>query len=114
MLASLIRGWDNAPLRVKGMVVIGIPLMPLVVTALLFLLGGRNAGAGNDWMGRANRAQTQIATVLRLIVDTDHSVSGLLLASDPEALRRFEAARCLQPLRSCRRSCGTAPSSWIT
>jgi signal transduction histidine kinase len=63
--------WDDAPLRWKGFVVIGIPLIPLVVTGLLFLLGARNAGTMNDWMGRANRAETQLATVLRLAVDAD-------------------------------------------
>jgi signal transduction histidine kinase len=92
MLAWLIRRWDNAPLRVKGSAVIGIPLIPLVVSALLFLLGSMNAGTQNDWMGRANRTQAQIAHVLQLVVHAGDSVSGFLLTRDPGDLRPFAAA----------------------
>jgi signal transduction histidine kinase len=92
MLAWLIRRWDNAPLRVKGSVVIGIPLIPLVVSALLFLVGSMNAGTSNDWMGRANRTQSQIAAVLRLVVDAGESVSAFLLTRNPDDLRPFAAA----------------------
>ena len=94
MLARLTRRWDNAPLRVKGMVVIGIPLMPLVVSGLVFLLAGRYA---NDWMRRANRTETQMATVLRLVVDAGDGVSAFLLTHDREALRPFEAADAALP-----------------
>jgi signal transduction histidine kinase len=92
MLAGLTRRWDDAPLRVKGMVVIGIPLIPLVVSALLFLLGSVNAGGTNDWMGRANRTQAQIAAVLRLVVDAGDGVTAFLLTHDRDDLRPFEAA----------------------
>ena len=97
MIAWLTRRWDDAPLRVKGIVVIGIPLMPLVVTGALFLLGARNAGTANDWMGRANRTETQIATVLRLVVDADTAVSDFLLTHDREALKPFDAADAALP-----------------
>jgi signal transduction histidine kinase len=92
MLAWLTRRWDNAPLRVKGSVDIGIPLIPLVVSALLFLLGSMNAGTQNDWMGRANHTQSQIAQVLKLVVDAGDSVSGFLLTRNPEDLHPFAAA----------------------
>jgi signal transduction histidine kinase len=92
MVAWLIRRWDNAPLRVKGSVVIGIPLIPLVVFALLALIGSLNAGTSNDWMGRANRTQSQIAAVLSLVVDAGESVSAFLLTRNPDDLRPFAAA----------------------
>jgi PAS domain S-box-containing protein len=63
--------WDDAPLRLKGFVVIGIPLIPLVMTGALILLGARNAGTANDYMGRANRTETKLSEVLRLAVDDD-------------------------------------------
>jgi len=90
--ARLIRRWDNAPLRLKGIVVIGIPLMPLVVMAALFLLGARNAGTSADWMGRAYRTQTQIDTVLRQVVDADAAVAEFTATHRPEALGPAEAA----------------------
>ena len=94
--------WDNAPLRVKGIVVIGIPLMPLVITGVLFLLGARNAGTNNDWMGRANRTVTQMAAVLRLAVDGDKAalppaVNTLraLVFDSPEQLAHVRAVSAL-------------------
>jgi PAS domain S-box-containing protein len=66
-----MRIWDDAPLRLKGFVVIGIPMIPLVITGALILLGARNAGTANDYMGRANRTGTKIAEALRLAVDGD-------------------------------------------
>ena len=95
MPARLIRWWDDAPLRVKGIVVIGIPLMPLVVTAALFLLGARNAGTSADWMGRAYRTQTQLATVLRLVVDADAAIAEFSATHNPDALGPAEAADAL-------------------
>jgi signal transduction histidine kinase len=92
-----MRIWDNAPLRMKGFVVIGIPLMPLVVTGGLFLLGAKNAGTASDWMGRATLATTQISTVLRLVGDADASVSGFLLQGDRAALAPFEHAYVALP-----------------
>ena len=92
MPARLIRWWDDAPLRVKGIVVIGIPLMPLVVMAALFLLGARNAGTSADWMGRAYRTQTQLATVLRLVVDADAAIAEFSATHRPDALGPAEAA----------------------
>jgi len=90
--ARLIRWWDDAPLRVKGIVVIGIPLMPLVVMAALFLLGAWNAGTSADWMGRAYRTQTQLDTVLRLVVDADAAIAEFSATHGPEALGPAEAA----------------------
>jgi PAS domain S-box-containing protein len=63
--------WDDAPLRLKGFVVIGIPLIPLFVTAALILFGAQRAGTAGDWMGRANSTQTKLAEVLRYAVDAD-------------------------------------------
>jgi PAS domain S-box-containing protein len=79
-------------LRVKGIVVIVIPLMPLVVIAALFLLGARNAGTSADWMGRAYRTQTQLATVLRLVVDADAAIAEFSATHSPDALGPAEAA----------------------
>jgi PAS domain S-box-containing protein len=75
--------WDDAPLRLKGFVVIGIPLIPLFVTAALILLGARNAGTANDWIGRANRAESKIAEVLRYAVDADHAALSKAVAELP-------------------------------
>ena len=97
MFAGLIRRWDDAPLRVKGIVVIGIPLMPLVVIGALFVLGARNAGTATDWMGRANRTETHLVTTLRLVVDADTAASQFLLTHDPAALEAFRSADAALP-----------------
>src|SRR4051794_1799494 len=75
--------WDDAPLRLKGFVVIGIPLIPLFVTAALILLGARNAGTPNDWMGRAYRTETKLAEVLRYAVDSDTAALSRAVAELP-------------------------------
>ena len=95
MPAWLIRRWDNAPLRVKGIVVIGIPLMPLVILAALFLLGARNAGTATDWMGRAYRTQTQTNTVLRLVVEADAGIAEFVATHSADAMRPAETADAL-------------------
>jgi PAS domain S-box-containing protein len=97
VVARLIRRWNDTSLRVKGIVVIGIPMIPLVVSAALFLLGARNAGTANDLMARANQAESQIATVLGLVVESESGVSEFLLTRDIEALRPFQAAGARLP-----------------
>jgi PAS domain S-box-containing protein len=75
--------WDDAPLRLKGFVVIGIPLVPLFVTAALILLGAQRAGTASDWIGRANRTETKIAEALRYAVDGDAASLSKTVAELP-------------------------------
>src|SRR5258707_7020003 len=75
--------WDDAPLRLKGFVVIGIPLIPLFVIAALILVGARRAGTASDWVGRANRAEAKIAEVLRYAVDADTASLSKAVAELP-------------------------------
>jgi CHASE3 domain sensor protein len=98
MLTWLTRWWNDAPLRVKGTAVIGILLIPLVVSALLALVASRTAGTANDWMSRANRTQSQIAAVLRLVVDAGDGVAVFLVTHDRQDLRPFESADAALPL----------------
>jgi hypothetical protein len=113
--ARLIRWWDDAPLRVKGIVVIGIPLMPLVVMAGLFLLGARNAGTAADWMGRAYRTQTEMVTVLRQVVDADAAIAEFAATHSPDALGPAENAdRALPPAVDRLRALWSTPIRSVT
>ena len=86
------RWWDDLPLRTKGVAVIGIPVLPLLVSALLFAIDARSAGNAQEWVVHTIEVKSQIASVVILIVDAEAGVRGFLLASINESVRRYEDA----------------------
>jgi PAS domain S-box-containing protein len=86
------RWWDDLPLRTKGIAVIGIPVVPLLVSALLFAIDARSASNAEAWVAHTTEVKAQIATVLVLNVDAEAGVRGFLLAPISESLHRYEDA----------------------
>ncbi|OLE21166.1 MAG: hypothetical protein AUI36_34515 [Cyanobacteria bacterium 13_1_40CM_2_61_4] len=86
------RWWDDLPLRTKGVAVIGIPVLPLLVSALLFAVDARSASNAQEWVVHTIEVKSQIASVVILIVDAEAGVRGFLLASINESVRRYEDA----------------------
>ena len=85
----LMRRWDNLPLRTKGMSVIAIPVLPLVLSSMLLLGGGRSARSAQDLVSHTLEVKAAIATVFSLMVDAESSVRGFLLTHDADALVPF-------------------------
>jgi hypothetical protein len=64
--AALSRRWNDLPLHTKGIAVIGIPLLPVFLSALVFGIAARRMRAANDWVSHTLEVKVQIATVLNL------------------------------------------------
>ena len=94
---SLRRRWDDLPLRTKGMYVVAIPVVPLILSAIFFLAGGRTARSAQEWVSHTLEVKTEIATVLSLMVDAESGVRGFLLTHDVDALAPFTNATAALP-----------------
>ena len=73
--------WDDLPLRTKGVYVIGIPMVPLMLSALLFWAGARTLRSAQDWVSHTLEVKAEIATVLSLLVDAQSGVRGACFGS---------------------------------
>jgi PAS domain S-box-containing protein len=93
----LVRRWDDLPLRSKGMAVIAIPVVPLILSAILFLGSGRSARSAQEWVSHTLEVKGAIATVLSLMVDAESGVRGFLLTRDADALVPFTNATAVLP-----------------
>src|SRR5207245_4427825 len=71
---------------------IAIPVVPLILSAILFMTGARSARGAQEWVSHTLEVKAKIATVLGLLVDAEAGVRGFLLTHDAEALVPFENA----------------------
>src|SRR5688572_30752875 len=95
----LLRGWFDLPLKIKGLIVISIPLtcILLCVTALYVFQEQRKDL--NAWIVRAWQAGTNIQGVITLLVDAESGTRGYLLTGDRGYLDPFHKAQRELPRR---------------
>ena len=85
------RRWANLPLRAKVLVVLAVPLVPLVVSAVLVILSARQERAAQQWVTHSLEVQAQVEATLVLTVEANASVEAFLLTHRREALQPFMA-----------------------
>ena len=89
---ALMPRWDDLPLRTKGMCVIVIPFVPLILSAILFVVCGRTARLAQEWVSHTLEVKAEIVTILSLMVDAESGVRGFLLTREADALVPFTIA----------------------
>ncbi|MBW3594594.1 MAG: CHASE3 domain-containing protein [Actinobacteria bacterium] len=84
--------WTSLPLRVKGLVVVAIPLIALgVITAVLYN-GQRSINEEQEAAAEIARVRSQIQTVLTLLLNAETGVRGYDLSEDRDFLEPYEVA----------------------
>ena len=105
--------WRRFPLRVKTMVVAGIPIVLLVLgVPVLFSVQRDTAQVSHD-VEHAYRVRESLATVLQDLTNAETGIRGYLLTNDTEFLAPYREAVDLVPqdLLELDRRLGDAPTS---
>lgn len=85
--------WADLPLRIKGLVVVAIPLVPLVVaTAMVHYAHGIERSLNAD-LSRMMQVRTSLDAVLMRLVDAETAVRGYLLTADRSFLVPYDVAQ---------------------
>ena len=89
----LARWWSNRSLRSKGLLVLALPLVTFVVSALVFLLVLSQMSKSQDRVAEARRPQEQLTQLYRLVLDRESGIRGYLASGDRSYLRTTDGAR---------------------
>ena len=90
-------GWANRSLRTKTLVVVGIPVLALLVTATTFLIVQTDETQAADLVAHTFAVEAQIERVSTLLVDSETGVRGYLLTGDRTWLAPYQAAQATLP-----------------
>ncbi len=86
MTSRLTSRWMNLPLRGKGLVVVAIPFIALVISAISFTVVEREQRSANDWVARSLLVRNTTGRVIRYQTDAAASVRGYLLTGNVDYL----------------------------
>lgn len=102
--------WGDLSLRSKGLVVVGLPLLALIISALAFFASEREEGRAHSGVNRTLEVQAELQGVLTLVVDAETAVRGYVITRQDAFLEPFLAARDKLPaaLTAWDRSCATS------
>ncbi len=84
--------WSNLPLRAKGLIVVALPMVALVISAIL---NNRVQFEKNDaeaWVKRTLDGRTEIRNVQTGLLSAESAVRYYALSGDKEGLHAYEAA----------------------
>jgi signal transduction histidine kinase/CHASE3 domain sensor protein len=84
--------WSSLGLRTKGLIVVGLPVVPLAVFWGIVIIGLLQAGQPANTTGRSLIVQANVARVLSDLLDADAGARHSLLTSSISARRRYDAA----------------------
>ena len=84
--------WSKLRLRTKGLIVVGLPVLPLAVFWLIILLAVFRAPQPTNSPGRTLIVQTGLARVFSDLLDGDAGARHNAFTDSGEAFRRYQAA----------------------
>ncbi|MGH2805835.1 MAG: ATP-binding protein [Actinomycetota bacterium] len=88
----MTRWWRDLPIRLKGLVVVAIPLAALLVATFSLYLVRQDLDRQQDTLRRTQEVRAQVQTVLTLLLEAETGVRGFRLSMDPAFLRPYETA----------------------
>jgi len=94
---SVFRRVRDIPLRVKGLVIILIPLLALFLVVAAFYLVQRENQSAESLVGHTLEVKSEIQLVRTRIEQAQSSVLGYVISGDPLWLERFRVARDVLP-----------------
>jgi diguanylate cyclase (GGDEF)-like protein/PAS domain S-box-containing protein len=89
--------WSNLPLRVKGFVVVAIPVLGLVGSQSAFLIAQRAYTRADQAVREATETRGAIRSILISALDAETSVRGFLLTGDRTLLYGLRQAQVAVP-----------------
>jgi len=98
----LALSWSAMPLRRRGLVVVAIPVMPLLLTALLFVDSSTRQARAEAEVRRGLSIERDLQHLLAVLFDAESGVRGYLLTGDPTWLRSFDASQHQVPAVTAR------------
>jgi signal transduction histidine kinase len=91
MVMRLRTWWHNLPLRAKGVVVIGIPVVPLLVTAALFVANERAHARAEEAVESTWGARVELTRAYSAIREAESAVRGYALTGHSEWIEAYHA-----------------------
>jgi signal transduction histidine kinase/CheY-like chemotaxis protein len=95
----LLRVWFDLPLKVKGTIVISIPLSCIILSIVASHIFQTQRTDLTQWIFRAFNAGTRIQSVNTLLVDAENGIRGFLLTQDVTYLEPYHKAERELPQR---------------
>jgi PAS domain S-box-containing protein len=86
------RWWRERSLGTKSLTLLAVPLVPLVVSAVLFVQSGVRTREATELVAHTLAVKAQIATVSSLMIDAEAGVRGYLLTRSAESMDVYETA----------------------
>src|ERR1041384_7379447 len=95
----LLRVWFDLPLKLKGTIVISIPLSCIILSIVASHIFQTQRTDLTQWIFRAFNAGTRIQSVNTLLVDAENGIRGFLLTQDVTYLEPYHKAERELPQR---------------
>jgi signal transduction histidine kinase len=99
VIGRLLRTWFDLPLKLKGTIVISIPLICILYSVIASYIFQSQRTDLTQWIQRAFNAGARIQSVLTLLADAENGVRGFLLTHDKTYLSAYQKAEFELPQR---------------
>lgn len=87
-----MRLWRRVPVHVQGMVTVGLPLLAVLISATLALIGNHQRAAIEKDVQRKFQMTAALSDILTLMVNAETGMRGYLLTKRVEFLQPFATA----------------------
>src|SRR5262249_39277907 len=84
--------WLDLPLRVKGGVVVALPVICLLVVLVLFSAASRREREAERWAFHAQQVRLEATRLLGLLVDAETGLRGFIITRNPAFLEPYDHA----------------------
>ena len=102
---QVLRTWDRVPLRIQGRITVGLPLVAVVISAVLAIIGNTERVAIETDIQRRFQMNAALGELTSLMTNAETGMRGFLLTGQTEFLEPFDqATRELAPAMTTLRS----------
>ncbi len=91
-LQAIVRLWRRVPRRIQGLLLVGLSLVAVVISATLAFLGNHQRAIIENDVHRHFQMVNSLSDVLTLMVDAETGMRGYLLTQRDEFLQPYETA----------------------
>jgi CHASE3 domain sensor protein len=92
-----LRSWARIPMRVQGRITVGLPLVAVVISACLAILGGNQRADIETDIQRKFEMSAALGELTTLMVNAETGMRGYLLTDQGEFLEPFDRATAELP-----------------
>lgn len=97
MTGPAIRAWDRVPIRVQGRITVGLPILAVLVSAILAIIGNHDRVAIETDIQRKFEMTGSLGRLTTLMVNAETGMRGYLLTGRDEFLEPFDQATAAVP-----------------